>query len=225
MQEDCSSIATRVWDCAVATTKWLEKAALMHTEQDVPWNLRGALQLSAAAVDNRPLQVLELGSGTGLLSIALAKMGAAVMSTEYGTAVAHLRRNCEVNNVEVGATSSTTLTAGRVCCRELDWYKTIETLQSLFQKPNDIAIFDLIAITDCSLSVKESMGVLNMIDKYGTHGHTRVLVGLCNEREGTSHFINASSQKYSKENMRVISSSEYHEDFPTTRHTILLIQL
>ena len=77
----------------------------------------------------------------------------AVMSTEYGQQnVDHLRRNCERNNVESSnriassSAANTTLTAGFVSCRELDWYKTTETLQSLFPNKNDTAIFDLIVV-------------------------------------------------------------------------------
>jgi hypothetical protein len=247
IQEDCSSIATRVWDCSVVTTKWLEHQALVLGEMDEkeslssslsssstssssPLNLHNALRLPSSTKDSSrpPLQVLELGSGMGLLSICLAKMGAAVLSTEYGSAVTHLQKNCERNHVtrsrDSSLCSNTTLTPGRVVCRELDWYKTTETLQSLFPKEADRAVFDLIAVTDCSLSIKDSMGVLDMIRKYGTVGHTKVLVGLCLEREGTSFFVERAMTLFPND-VTTIPTGEYPAEFLTTRHTILLIQL
>ena len=223
ISEDCSSIATRVWDCAVVTTKWLEQEALKHAQDDERLNLHRALQLSTN--NTNPLQVLELGSGMGLLSIAMAKMGAAVLSTEYGSAVAHLQGNCESNGVAMDTattTISTTLTPGKVLARELDWYKTTETLQTLLPKPKDTPIFDVIAVTDCSLSIKDSVGVLDMIQKYGTPGHTKVLVGLCKEREGTPYFVNAAKEQWK---VTEIPTANYHKDFQTKRHTILLIDL
>jgi hypothetical protein len=238
IQEDCSSIATRVWDCAVVTTKWLEAQALKTTQNsETSPNLHDALHLrspdaSPSSSSQHPIQVLELGSGMGLLSICLAKMGAAVMSTEYGSAVAHLQRNCERNHVAMACplepsfsncAATSTLQAGRVLCRELNWYKTTETLQSLFPKSDDVAQFDVIVVTDCSLSIKDSMGVLDMIQKYGTPGHTTALVGLCLEREGTPYFIECATRLFP--HVTVVPKTEFHEHYLTSRHTILLIQL
>jgi Lysine methyltransferase len=236
IQEDCSSIATRVWDCAVLTTKWLEHQAMLLRSDNGILDLRDALKLpsvdptteGASSPRPPPIQVLELGSGMGLLSICLAKMGAAVMSTEYGSAVSHLQQNCELNQVsrrQQKDDDATTLRAGEVVCRDLDWYKTTETLQSLFL-PNhrDRAMFDLLAVTDCSLTMKDSMGVLDMIHKYGTPGHTKVLVGLCREREGTPYFIQTAKQLF-PHGVTTIPTSDYPADFQTNRHIILLIQL
>jgi 2-polyprenyl-3-methyl-5-hydroxy-6-metoxy-1,4-benzoquinol methylase len=232
IQEDCSSIATRVWDCAVLTTKWLEHRASQLADENGALNLGEALHLQVPVVDGSqqpPIQVLELGSGMGLLSICLAKMGAAVLSTEYGSAVAHLQRNCDRNQVTRNSDSSTsndtsTLSPGRVVCRELDWYKTTETLQGLFPKEKDRPLFDLIAVTDCSLSFRDSQGVLDMIHKYGTPGHTKVLVGLCREREGTPYFIESAKKLY-PQGVTTIPESEYPVNYQTARHTILLVQL
>ena len=244
IEEDCSSIATRVWDCAVATSKCLEYQLERNTSSSsssssftTPELLVETLQLNydpSSSSSSRPIQVLELGSGMGLLSICLAKMGAAVMSTEYGSAVNRLQKNCERNEVALECcnennnllsttTTTTTLKSGYVYCRELDWYKTTETLHTLFPLQNDTAIFDLIAVTDCSLSKKDSMGVLDMIQKYGTIGHTKVLVGLCREREGTPYFIDQANELFTK--VSVVPTSQYHPDYQTNRQTILLIQL
>ena len=84
--EDCSMISTRVWDCSVVASKWLEHIATK--DRKLP-DIRSSLNLPSNV--ERPLQVLELGAGTGLLSICLAKLGAAVLSTEYGNSVKFCR--------------------------------------------------------------------------------------------------------------------------------------
>ena len=116
----------------------------------------------------------------------------AIMATECGLlAVNHLKKNMVRNYVGISTTNSsdtnTTLIAGCVRCRELDWYKTKESLQSVFPNKNDTPIFDLIVVTDCSLSERDSQGVVDMILKYGSPGHTMVVAGICNEREGLEY--------------------------------------
>jgi hypothetical protein len=177
--EDCSIIATRVWDCAALTAKWIQSISTKH--QPCP-NLTEALALKNKMNGrNRPIQVLELGAGLGLLSVCLAKMGAAVVSTEYGVAVRYLKQSCDTNNVTVS--SDQPLSAGGVKCRELDWFKTEETLESLFLS-GEVPMFDLIVVTDCTLSEKEAYRVAAMFHKYGTKGHTKAVVGACIQREG-----------------------------------------
>jgi predicted nicotinamide N-methyase len=220
IDEDCSSLATRVWDCAVVTSKWLESIAT-RAGHPCP-DLVASLQLKSETFMKRPIQVLELGAGTGLLNMCLAKMGAAVMSTEYGSAVRCLRENCDRNNVTMPHTmgsSQATMKSGFVTCRELDWFKTTETLQTLFA-PNEQAIFDLIVVTDCSLTNKESKGVINMIHKYGTKGHTKVIFGVCNEREGTPYIMEAAVKDFQE--VVLVPTSDHHTSFQTTRQKIVI---
>jgi hypothetical protein len=212
ISEDCSLIATRVWDCSVLTAKWMEH--LMNQKQ---CHLVEALRLKTSNPEK--VQILELGAGTGLLSIYLAKSGCAVLSTEYGSAVKYLKNNCDRNQVTLPSDQMTsTVMADKVHCRELDWYKTTETLQTLFQE-GERAMFDLIVVTDCSLTSKESQGVLEMIHKYGTPGHTKVVAGVCNEREGTPYFIDHARNEFN--NVVLIPTLDHHPDYRTTRHTIL----
>lgn len=221
IHEDCSLISTRVWDNSALTSKWLEH---LTTKNGGEPNLALALQLPIASTSlskNRPLQVLELGAGTGLLSIFLAKMGAAVLSTEYGVSVKYLQKNCEKNAVLSSKTSK--MTAGVVKCHELDWYKTTETLVSLFSAEDDEPIFDLIVVTDCSLTPKDSQGVIDMIHKYGTKGHTKVILGLCTEREGTPHCIDVVSREF--QNVTRIQSSDFHPNYKSQRQIIYFLEV
>ena len=256
IEEECSSIATRVWDNATLTVKWLqhrldEEHQKILKQQQTPQNTMTSMpEILASVLDwdastdmdaaatassrrHRPIQVLELGSGMGLLSITLAKIGAAVMATEYGSEnVKHLQDNCKSNGVLTTHTTTTTkttttgqpssnmlpLTAGRVCCRELDWYTTQETIDSL-----KVGSFDLIVVTDCSLSQKDSDGVMDMILRYGTPGETKAIVGLCKEREGTPHFVERARNEF--RSVHTVSETEYHPDYRSKRHTILLIDV
>lgn len=213
INEDCSMISTRVWDSAVVMIKWLE---IISTQNHQHPDLAKSLELKIDPSEECPIQVLEPGAGTGLLSICLAKMGAAVISSEYGSAVRYLQKKC----FDSGVTSlpQTNLKAGVVSCREIDWYNTTETLQTLFG-PNERAIFDLIVVTDCSLTIKESKGVLDMIRKYGTIGHTKVVAGLCNEREGKPYFIEQCLKDFKE--VVAVPTAQHHPFYRTMRQTII----
>lgn len=214
IKEDLGKIATRVWDCATLTAKWLEhKCFVEQGTQD----LVTALDLNVKPSADRPIQVLELGAGTGMLSICLAKMGAAVLSTEYGTVVKYLEENCQRNGILRDSTTSKTMVAGRATCRELDWYKANQTLESLFSE-NEEAVFDLVIITDCTLSARETRGVVDIIDKYSTKGHTKVIIGSCRQREGTPLLLEL-VKKF--QNLREVESSELHPDYKSSRHVIV----
>jgi predicted nicotinamide N-methyase len=222
IQEDVKMIATRVWDCATLTSKWIEHVS-KNNDQGIP-ELATALKLKVNPISERPVQVLELGAGTGLLSISLAKMGAAVLSTEYGPVVKYLQDNCERNGVladtkAAGTTLGQILVSGMVTCRELDWYKTSETLESMFSSSSNEPIFDLVIVTDCSLSEKDTRGVFDMIHKYSSKGHTRVIVGVCNEREGTPlvHEQVKAFQSHSR-----VETSKLHPNYTSSRHTVLI---
>jgi hypothetical protein len=218
IEKDCSIIATRVWDCAALTAKWFESISTKH--QPCP-NLAEALALkNNNNGTNRPSQVLELGAGLGLLSVCMAKWGAAVISTEYGVAVRYLTESCDNNKVTVKTDQP--LSAGRVKCRELDWFKTEETLESLFQ-PGEVPKFDLIVVTDCMLSKKEACGVIDMFHKYGTKGHTKGVAGACTEREGTPYFIKHIQDDFV--NVMVVPTSEHHPNFRNPRHTLLTFDI
>lgn len=222
IQEDVGMIATRVWDCATLTAKWIEHIS-KNNDHGSP-ELAAALQLKMSPSAERPIQVLELGAGTGLLTVALAKMGAAVLSTEYGPVVKYLRNNCQRNGVLADTPTvempldPIALVSGTVTCRELDWYKSSETLESMFSSSKNEAVFDLVIVTDCSLSEKDTRGVFDTIRKYSTKGHTKVIVASCNQREGTP-LVHKQAKEF--QNLSQVETSELHPDYASSRHTIL----
>ena len=214
INEDAAMIATRVWDCAVLTAKWIENISIDKTTGMI--DLVRALGLKTLLNPERQIQVLELGAGTGLLSVCLAKMGAAVLSTEYGPAVRHLERGCRSNYVLAEASIPGTLIPGKVRCRELDWFKEAEPLELLF-KAGERAMFDLIIVTDCSLTERDTEGVFAMIEKYSTKGHTRVVVAACLEREGTP-LADRKAKTY--EGYQQVENSQHHLDYSSSRFQI-----
>lgn len=217
IQEDSAMIATRIWDCAVLTSKFIEHVCAdpMSGTVDLVTGLNLKQSLKSP---KQPIQVLELGAGTGLLSICLAKMGAAVLSTEYGPVVRYLENNCQMNKVlpEESATSPTLMT-GKVRCRELDWFKEAESLQSMF-KEGERAVFDLVIVTDCSLTERDTKGVFKMIDKFSTPGQTKVIVGVCIQREGTPLTLQK-AKAYS--GYREVQVSDLHPAYTSSRFHIL----
>eukprot|EP00980_Cylindrotheca_fusiformis_P014608 scaffold3956_cov99-Cylindrotheca_fusiformis.AAC.5 len=218
IHEDLSLISTRVWDCSVLVAKWLENIATRY--QETP-DLASALDLPlTSSTRDRPLNVLELGAGTGLLSVCLAKMGAAVLSTEYGVSVKYLQQNIDLNKIADSQSTRQmkwTPKSGVVSCRELDWYNASETLETLFAEGHQ-SVFDMIVVTDCSLTRRDSQGFMEMIHKYGTKNYTKVILGLCHEREGTPYCV----ENVPKEFRDVVKISEeaWHPDFKSQRHMI-----
>ena len=213
INEDAAMIATRVWDCAVLTAKWIENISIDKTTGMI--DLVQALGLKAFDTE-QSIQVLELGAGTGLLSVCLAKMGAAVLSTEYGPAVRHLESCCRNNYVLAEKSVPGTLIPGKVRCRELDWFKEAEPLELVF-KAGERAIFDLIIVTDCSLTERDTEGVFAMIEKYSTKDQTRVVVAACREREGTPL---AERKAKAYRGYREVDYSQQHPDYTSSRFQI-----
>jgi tRNA A37 methylthiotransferase MiaB len=109
-----------------------------------------------------------------------------------------------------------TLIPGKVRCRELDWFKEAEPLELLF-KAGERAIFDLIIVTDCSLTERDTEGVFAMIEKYSTKGHTRVVVAACLEREGTP-LADRKAKTY--EGYKQVENSQHHLDYSSSRFQI-----
>ncbi|OEU18686.1 hypothetical protein FRACYDRAFT_268403 [Fragilariopsis cylindrus CCMP1102] len=81
IEEDSKSISSRVWDCSVLTTKWFEQnvvsssslpssSSVSSSGQNLMTVLRTKVDtLSNSNYSRRPIQVLELGGGTGLYSV------------------------------------------------------------------------------------------------------------------------------------------------------------
>jgi len=88
MQDPKSNdLGTTVWDCSIVLCKWLEN----HR------NKRGIFQQKQMSGK----RVLELGAGTGLLGLVLAKMGCHVTLTDLDAMVPLLQTNVDVNKIRM----------------------------------------------------------------------------------------------------------------------------
>jgi len=220
IREDMKSLGTRVWDCAALLSKWAEKVRRL---EKWPWQ----------STPGQPLRVLELGAGTGLLAIALAKLGAAVLATEYGPIVPHMTECCAENGVllqratpESGGApafpSPSELVAGTVLCYELDWYALDATVSAAGSEPGGPTI-DLILVSDCTLTPSDAVEILKVVKHFAPPGSKGIdiLVGACHEREGTPTFIEGAKELYGA--IEVLDKSEQAEGYSSDRHMIMRI--
>ncbi|KAL6072101.1 Methyltransferase-like protein 21B [Balamuthia mandrillaris] len=99
-QDYCSDVWGQVWKAGVAMMNYVQ-----HLGADGFWKGK---------------KVLDLGSGTGLLGIALSLLGAHVMVTDVASALDQLRLNVRAN---------TDPSKHKIVVRELDWY--VEVPQDL----------------------------------------------------------------------------------------------
>ncbi|MES1916261.1 MAG: hypothetical protein MHM6MM_008095 [Cercozoa sp. M6MM] len=111
----------------------------------------GALLRSRASFEGK--RVLELGSGTGALGIALATLGAHVTLTDTASHLPLLQRNVELNAARIAERR------GSVTVRELDW--DLDTPSEL------VGAFDLVVASD----------VVTLI--FGFEGIQKQLINLC----------------------------------------------
>lgn len=222
IKEDMKSLGTRVWDCAALMSKWAEKTQQLERW---PWRL---------AASGQPLRVLELGAGTGLLAIALAKLGAAVVATEYGPIVPHMAECCRENGVllersppEDGSAlslpSPSNLVGGMVICHELDWY-ALDATGGGSDGDKSGATFDLVLVSDCTLTPSDAVEILKVVKHFAPPGSQGIdiVVGACHQREGTPTFIKAAEEVYGK--VEFLDKSEQAEGYSSNRHMIMRIR-
>ena len=172
IHENFSRIGTRVWDCSIYMVRWFE---YMKQKRNKIYNLN---KMNDENQD--PIRILELGAGTGLLSIALAKLyDANVIATEYGPIMTHLEKNCQTNfhkNHDIND-----IIRGSISCIELDWYAD----QSKSMK--SYLPFHIVVVCDCTLTPDDSKALIEVMKQFVTP-RTVFYVGVCREREGSAIF-------------------------------------
>jgi len=223
MDEQFTQIGTRVWDCSYYMVRWFEymKQRNLPLVPGFPSNPHKNRNLDNTNSNARKeghdisqLRILELGAGSGLLSIALAKLfPLRILATEYGPMVSHLTHNCARNNVlslsssipSPKQTEEDILPSnGEVICRALDWYQfpTEPHDDDVFSIP-----FDIILVCDCTLTPKDSMALLNVMTRWASSS-TIWYVGVCNQREGTPLFWKLVKEQFTT--VEILASPTFH---------------
>ena len=129
--ENDTANGTRLWEAGMLLCRYGEKNDFLHS-------MRGQ-------------NVLELGAGTGLLSIYLAHCGAKVLCTDNnGLVFALLKRNLALNKV-----------SGSVQAKKLDW-SVEKDISSLENAPQP---WDFIMGADCVFSLVATQALVACLDR------------------------------------------------------------
>jgi len=124
------NLGTTVWDSSIVFAKFVEQNAK-----------RGDFSRQRL----RGKQAIDLGAGMGLCGLALAAMGANVLSTDLAPVLPLLEHNCS-SNLRPSAVEGLPWAkeAGKVEVKELDWYNHLHTQEALSHGP-----FDYLLAADC----------------------------------------------------------------------------
>jgi len=119
--------------------------------------------------------VLELGSGTGLLSIALAPLVRRYTATDIGPLVPLIRKNIKLNfpgwpNISLESPGA------NIAVEELDWQLLESTPISQRAKIFNFEPVDLLLVVDCIYHPSLLSSIVTTIDYLSISGRTTVLI-------------------------------------------------
>ena len=179
IKESPITLGTRVWDCSIILGQYL---------------------FSLPPTTFTSSNVLELGAGTGIDAILLAKMGAVVCATEYTPTICEwLKTNCDYNEV-----STQTLQPSKVMVTPLDWYNQHQIDEHIHIH------YSHVIMSDCTLTVDDAIACLKVLNIFvGSRAGTVGYVGVCVERDGSPTFF---SSLFSKENRFSVEELEGGQD-------------
>ena len=109
-----------VWDTSFVLARWAEpRIGEWRASLDPP----------------RPLRVVEVGAGCGLLGAALARLGCEVLVTEQPSAMANLRANVEANQPPASSSGG-----GSLAAAQLSWADEGEVAAAAARGPWDLLV-------------------------------------------------------------------------------------
>lgn len=161
IDESYSSTGTRVWDMSVAMARLLERHA-------------GDASGDALRVGPRGTRVLELGAGSGLLGMALAKVGADVTMTEIREVVPHLQGVVDANRGALGGAAITV--------RALDWRES--------PVADEFKGFPVVVASDVLICDQWAGDLAKVLVAVAASARL-VLVGTARRRDGIPRFLDA----------------------------------
>jgi predicted nicotinamide N-methyase len=202
VSESAEEIGTRVWDSAILMSKWFEK---MQHETNF---LSGK-------------RVIELGSGTGLLGLICAKLGASlVVLTDLPVLLQTMQQNIERNQLQQ-----------QCVARALNW-NDAQGVESLLKEfgtfdyvvASDVLVFagdarkpflhtTVVATTE---KQQQPVGLLYTIRAFADPKHTLILMGCGLNRQGfiDGFYNNPPTDLF---DIQLVGEDEMHPDFRTKR--------
>jgi len=177
IEEAYSSTGTRVWDMAVAMARMFERGG--------------------AGLDVRGARVLELGAGSGLLGMALHRLGADVALTECAEVLPHLAAVVAANAAALADGGG-----GRAPPRvaALDWREP---------PPDDARGFDVVVASDVLICAQWAVALAAVLAAVAADARL-VLVGTQRRRDGVPHFLTAVDAAFDVEE---VGADAFHPDF------------
>ncbi|KAA8905533.1 UPF0665 family protein c [Sphaerosporella brunnea] len=170
-EETKDSIALHIWDAGVALVTYLSEVLSPTGEPS------GSLDtLDKLLQSNRRLNVLELGSGCGIVGLTLAQL--------------HSRCQVTLSDLPLAADISNKNINGhpQVAFRELDWNEDI---------PEDISsqYFDAVIVSDCMYNVDAAPALVSVIAKlFQKSPETVLVVGHKRRHESENQFLHLLEQ-------------------------------
>ena len=148
-------------------------------EGSVVWDASRALLAHIAFLERKPIagcRVLEIGSGTGLVGLALARLGAAsVVLTDKDSQVPLLKRNVERNQPSCCADRCNLCAhIGRVDVLPLVWGDSWQTVADTILSERDA--WDLIVCCDCVYPDRPSDLATVLLDLMALNRHATLLL-------------------------------------------------
>ncbi|KAI9930977.1 hypothetical protein MW887_010632 [Aspergillus wentii] len=145
-EETGNSIARHIWDAALASVMYIQQA--IQSGPDTAGPLQGLLQNQRSS----PLHVIELGSGCGIVGIALAQLlsRCSVLLTDLPEVEEIVRQN-------IAATSPTR--SSEIEYQTLDWDEKVP--EDLFPD----GPIDLILISDCTYNADSLPALVSVLDQ------------------------------------------------------------
>ncbi|KAL3474653.1 UPF0665 family protein c [Aspergillus californicus] len=171
-EETGNSIARHIWDAAIASVMYLQE--MIARDQSLP---NSALQRLLRSERSSPLHVIELGSGCGIVGIALADLlpRCSVLLTDLPEVEEIITKN--INAAQPAPSSE-------IQYRPLEWEE--ELPNDLFDTPS----VDLILVSDCTYNADSLPALVSVLKRLvQLSPHVIILVALKRRHESEGIFF------------------------------------
>ncbi|KAL4940674.1 hypothetical protein BDV06DRAFT_223888 [Aspergillus oleicola] len=170
-EETGNSIARHIWDAALASTLYLQK---IIAGQELP---SPVLQELLQAERSRPLNIIELGSGCGMVGIVLARLlpQCSILLTDLPEVEEIITKNISVAQPAPGS---------EIRYRPLGWEE--ELPEDLFDTPT----IDLVLVSDCTYNADSLPALVSVLSRLVRRSpRALILVALKRRHESESIFF------------------------------------